>query len=116
MPKTIDWMYHRKSCETCKKAQASIGGIAADITETVDATKTRFDGPAALELIAGMTTMIALKGKKRVDFDLKGDRPSDEMLLSHLIGPTGNLRAPTMKVGTILVVGFQEGAYREVLG
>jgi len=116
MPKTIDWMYHRKSCETCKKAQTAIGGLTADTRETVDATKTRFDGPAALKLIAGMTTMIALKGKKRLDFDLKGDRPTDDVLLAHLIGPTGNLRAPTIKVGTTLVVGFQEEAYREVLG
>ena len=115
MAKTIDWMYHRKSCETCKKAQSAIAAIAAATLVTADATATRYDGPAALKLIAGMATMIALKGKKRLDFDLHDDRPSDAILLSHLIGPTGNLRAPTMKVGTTVVVGFQEEAYRELL-
>jgi hypothetical protein len=31
-------------------------------------------------------------------------------------GPTGNLRAPTLRVGRTLVVGFDEATYRKVLG
>ena len=49
-------------------------------------------------------------------FDLVRDRPDDEVLLARLIGPTGNLRAPAVRVGTTLVVGFNEEAYRDVLG
>jgi hypothetical protein len=49
-------------------------------------------------------------------FDLTANRPDDETLLARLIGPTGNLRAPTARVGTTLVVGFNEEAYRQVLG
>jgi len=37
------------------------------------------------------------------------------VLLSHLIGPTGNLRAPTAKVGKMLIVGFNEEAYQKYL-
>ncbi len=60
--------------------------------------------------------MIAAKGKKVVIFDMKKDPPKDAELSSHLLGPTGNLRAPTARVGSTLVVGFEEGAYDSVLG
>ena len=36
--------------------------------------------------------------------------------VAHLLGPTGNLRAPTLRKGKTLVVGFNEEAYRRVLG
>ncbi len=48
--------------------------------------------------------------------DLLSDRPDDEVLLATLLGPTGNLRAPTARVGQTLLVGFSEEMYREVLG
>jgi hypothetical protein len=32
-----------------------------------------------------------------------------------MLGPTGNLRAPTLRVGRTLVVGFDEETYRKVL-
>jgi hypothetical protein len=51
-----------------------------------------------------------------VTLDLKKDKPSDETLTSVLIGPSGNLRAPTFRVGKTLVVGFHEETYRSVFG
>lgn len=60
--------------------------------------------------------LVAAKGKKVEVFDLVKDRPDDETLLARLLGPTGNLRAPTVRVGTTLIVGFNEEAYRDVLG
>jgi arsenate reductase-like glutaredoxin family protein len=56
------------------------------------------------------------KGNSVVTFDLKGDPPDEEALLAHLLGPTGNLRAPTLRRGKTLLVGFNEEAYRQVLG
>jgi arsenate reductase-like glutaredoxin family protein len=85
------------------------------VTETVSAT-TKYDATAALGLLAGMTRLIAAKGKSVVEFDLKKGRPDDATLLAHLLGPTGNLRAPTAKVGKTLVVGFNPEAYEKVLG
>jgi arsenate reductase-like glutaredoxin family protein len=67
-------------------------------------------------LLAGVKKLVAARGKKVEVFDLVKNRPDDETLLARLIGPTGNLRAPTVRVGTTLVVGFNEDAYREVLG
>lgn len=82
----------------------------------MNATKVRIGPADALKLLDGVTRFVAAKGKKIVTFDLAADRPGDDVLLSHLIGPTGNLRAPTARVGSTLVVGFNEEAYREVLG
>ena len=38
------------------------------------------------------------------------------VVLALVIGPTGNLRAPTARIGKTLVVGFNEEMYRELLG
>ena len=59
--------------------------------------------------------MIVARGKKVVTFDMKTEPPDDDTLLSHLLGPTGNLRAPTLRRGKTLLVGFSDEAYRQVL-
>jgi len=59
---------------------------------------------------------VAARGKKIVTLDLVGNRPTDDEILTLLIGPTGNLKAPTARVGKTMLVGFNEEAYRMVLG
>ena len=86
------------------------------MAETVDATKTRYGAADALKLLSGIDTLVAAKGKKVETFDLKNDRPDDAELLARLMGPTGNLRAPTARVGRTLVVGFNPEVYAQVLG
>ena len=46
---------------------------------------------------------------------MKEDPPDDEALLAHMLGPTGNLRAPTIKKGKTLLVGFCEESYEKLL-
>lgn len=58
----------------------------------------------------------AAKGKKVVHFDLKKDKPSDDELVKVLLGPTGNLRAPALRKGKTLVVGFDYDVYQQVFG
>jgi arsenate reductase-like glutaredoxin family protein len=115
MPATITWHYQRKACTTCKRAQAFIAQAACPVAETVDATKVRYDPPAALKLLVGITKLVAMKGKKVVEFDLVQQRPDDATLIGVLIGPTGNLRAPTLKVGSTLLVGFDDETYQQYL-
>ena len=62
-----------------------------------------------------MTKLHAAKGKKVVAVDLKKDGLSEEELLKLVLGPTGNLRAPTLRVGKTLVVGFNEEMYNDIL-
>jgi hypothetical protein len=101
---------------TCQNAQGFLGPAGVAVAETVDANKTRLGPTEALALLDGITTLVAAKGKKLEVFDLAKDRPADADLLARLLGPTGNLRAPTARVGRTLVVGYSEAAYRQVLG
>jgi hypothetical protein len=55
------------------------------------------------------------RGKKVVRLDLRRDRPDAATLRGLLIGPSGKLRAPTLRVGRTLLVGFDPDAYRDVL-
>jgi arsenate reductase-like glutaredoxin family protein len=82
----------------------------------VDASKNRFDEAAALALLDGIDTLVAARGKTVESFDLRANRPDDAELLARLMGPTGNLRAPTARVGRTLLVGFNPDAYKRVLG
>jgi arsenate reductase-like glutaredoxin family protein len=101
---------------TCKKARGFLGQSRITATETVDARKRRYEGADALTLLEGVDKLVAARGKNLVVFDLKKDRPADDVLLAHLLGPSGNLRAPTARVGRTLLVGFSEEMYREALG
>ncbi len=85
-------------------------------TEEVDAKKQRFGAEEALALLPGMTKMLVAKGKKVTEVDLKKDRPEDEALAKLMLGPTGNLRAPTIKVGKTVLIGFNAETYADVFG
>jgi len=58
----------------------------------------------------------ATKGKKVIHLDLRRDKPDRATLEGLLIGPSGNLRAPTLRRGRTLLVGFDEATYAKVLG
>ncbi len=68
-----------------------------------------------MDLARQVDEIYAAKGSKLVHLDLRRDKPDAETLKRLIIGPSGNLRAPTLRVGRILLVGFSEEAYRKVL-
>ena len=71
----------------------------------------------ALTLLEGMTELRVAKGKKVVQVDLStADRPPNEELVKLMVSRWGKLRAPTMKVGTTLVVGFNQDMLATVFG
>ena len=59
-----------------------------------------------------MDGIYAAKGKRVVHMDLRRDKPAKTDLLGVLLGPTGNLRAPTLRKGRTLIVGFDEATYK----
>lgn len=67
-------------------------------------------------MIKDIDEIFATKARSLVHLDLKKGRPSTALLLSVLIGRTGNLRSPTMRKGRTLIVGFNEEMYREAFG
>ena len=58
--------------------------------------------------------VIAAKGKKVTVLDQTKAPPSAEALADLLLGPTGNMRAPTMRVGQTLLVGYNDQVFAEV--
>lgn len=68
-----------------------------------------------MALLAGMDRIVAAKGKKIDVLELQ-PAPEEAAILALLLGPTGNLRAPTAKVGRTLLVGFSPDTYEQVLG
>ncbi len=100
----------------CEKAQGFLEKNAAGTAaEVVDATRKRIGRDEALALAKTADRVVAGKGKKVVVFDMK-EAPPDDALAAVLLGPSGNLKAPTLRVGRTLLVGFSEAAYREVFG
>ena len=57
--------------------------------------------------------VVVAKGKKVTEFK-PGGKASAEVVAA-MLGPTGNLRAPTARVGKVVLVGFNEDAYSDVL-
>ena len=83
----------------------------------MDAKKQTIKGAQALAALAGVDELYVAKGKRVVHVDLRlRDKPDRAALLELLLGPTGNLRAPTLRKGRTLLVGFDESTYRQVLG
>jgi len=87
--------------------------LSADVI--VDAKKNRIDRDAALEMAQKADEIYSLKGKKIVRLDLKKAKADDDEIAALMIGPTGNLRAPTFRKGKTIVVGFNEETYMELL-
>ena len=79
--------------------------------EVVSASK-KLGRKDAVALIKAANKVIVAKGKKVQS--LPGGKASKE-IVDALLGPTGNLRAPTVRVGKTLLVGFDENSYADVL-
>lgn len=89
-----------------------MGAGDIEIREQVPASR-RLGADAASELVAGADTLIVAKGRKVRQLDLSVSDPDEAA--AAMLDPTGNLRAPTLKVGRTLVVGFDADSYAAVL-
>ena len=58
--------------------------------------------------------MFVAKGKKVSAFKPAGKASAE--LLDAMLGPTGNLRAPTIRQGKTVLVGFNEELFTDKLG
>ena len=80
--------------------------------ETVSASR-KLGAKDAATLAKAATRVIVAKGSKVAEF-LPGGAP-DKDVVGAMLGPTGNLRAPCIRVGKTLLVGFNSDAYRDAL-
>jgi hypothetical protein len=63
--------------------------------------------------------VLAAKGKKVLEFRIKAGElqggAATEDLVKAIVGPSGNLRAPAIRSGKTLIVGFHPDLYDERL-
>lgn len=81
------------------------------VSTQVDAKKAVVGRDAAIQLARQAAEIVAAKGTKVVRLDLKKDKPTDEAIAALIIGPSGNLRAPAIRIGKTLIVGFDPEMY-----
>lgn len=80
-----------------------------------DARKENWGKKEALELAKSVKEIYSCKGSKITEINMAKDKPGEQTLLDAMLGPTGNLRAPTMRVGDVLLVGFNEDVFKTKL-
>jgi arsenate reductase-like glutaredoxin family protein len=84
--------------------------------ELTDARKVRIGQEDVDQVLSEANKIHVAKGKKALTFDTKKDPPERAELLKHVLGPSGNLRAPAIRAGKTLLVGFNVEAYADVFG
>lgn len=84
-----------------------------EIKETIPASR-KLQAADSKELLSAASKLITLKGKKINEF--KGGQDATDEAIAAMLGPTGNMRAPTMKIGKTLIVGFNEEVFIEKFG
>jgi arsenate reductase-like glutaredoxin family protein len=112
---TLDWFYQRPNCDSCDLARAWLEEHNVTAKETVDCRKEPLVAANALKFARQLKSLIATRGKKIIRLDLQLDSPSGADLRALIVGPSGNLRAPSIRTGQTLVVGFNAAAWSEVL-
>ena len=83
-----------------------------EVKETVSASKKLGAKDAAVMAKAANRVVVA-KGTKISEFSPGGKAAKD--LVEAMLGPTGNLRAPCLRAGKTLLVGFNDDVYRDAL-
>jgi arsenate reductase-like glutaredoxin family protein len=69
----------------------------------------------ALALAAKARRLVAARGTRITELSLKPGPPEAD-ILALMLGPTGNLRAPTLVVGDTVYVGFPREGFPDLAG
>ena len=85
-------------------------GIVAK--QTVPASR-KLGRKEATDLARDASKVVVMKGKKVAEFAPAGKAPKD--CVDAMLGPTGNMRAPTLRFGRLIFVGFNEEIYEQFL-
>jgi len=100
---------------TCTRTQEVLGQDYSQAKEVVSANKTKFPHDEAMNLIKDIDQIYSAKQNKVIHLDLKKQKPSKEEIAAIILGPTGNLRAPAIKTGKTLIVGFNKELLEEFI-
>ena len=115
MGRTIDWRYHRPGCQSCKRTETFLAEHQIEDGVVRSASKEPIVGADALDVLEGVRDLVVAKGGGSVQLDLTRNRPVNEDLLALLLGRSGKLRAPAVRVGTTLIVGYNDGVLKRLI-
>lgn len=76
-----------------------------------DARKEKLDATAVWDLIGTAKRVEVAKGKRVATFVPTAE--TQESILKAVMGRSGNLRAPTVQIGDVFLVGFNDALYAE---
>ena len=79
-----------------------------EIKEKTPASR-KLQADDAKQLLKQASKLIAIKGKKVREFGVA--KSVSKEAIEATLGPTGNLRAPLIKVGKTIIVGFNEDIF-----
>jgi arsenate reductase-like glutaredoxin family protein len=85
------------------------------VSAQTDAKKQSFSETDARKLLVGIEQLISTRGRKVTTFDLKNRKWSWKEIAPLMLGPTGKLRAPVIRSGSALLIGFDEESYRKLV-
>lgn len=83
----------------------------------MQAGKQKFGAGDLRALFAGAKSVVVSRGAKAAALDLEAAPPGSADFAAAVLGPTGNLRAPTARIGRgAWLVGFGEASWDATLG
>ena len=112
---SIDWYYHRVGCTACKRAHDFLAGYELVVRERVDARRTRIGPSGFADVVKGAKTVLVSNGRSLARFDLSARDCDRGALYARMVGPTGNLRAPTLRRDGLVVVGYHRDSIKELV-
>ena len=101
---------------SCGRTQEFLANAGVTAKTQVDAKKNVQGAEQAKAMLGEVDEIYVAKGQKIVHFDLKKDKTGASEIVPLMLGPTGNLRAPTLRTGKTLVVGFNKETYQKLFG
>lgn len=105
----VDLYYMRPGCVSCKKASELLAAGNVAVAKHRQSKKEPLTDADAEALIKSVSKVVVARGKATETLK------AADATLDHLRGPTGNIRAPLLKVGKTLLVGFNPDALKELV-
>ena len=112
MSRQINWGYFRNGWTSCKRAQEVLDAKNITVETRVIANKDKINSDTAWEMLGSASRIRTGKGKKQQEWKPATDDKVE--ILKDVIGPSGNLRAPTWRIRNEFIVGFNPELYEEV--
>ncbi len=96
---------------SCTRASKFLDAQNIEPRETIPASR-KLGRKEAAEMAKAAKRIVVAKGKKVTEF--AGGSAAKEVLEA-MLGPTGNLRAPAIRSGKTVLIGFNEDVWADVL-